>query len=233
MMMRTRASTLLGVPLLFAACEHNALTPEDAPALAGTAAAAGVSAESRLARSPWPTAVDPGPPFYARIEPAPPHLYTVNGMAVVAFYRDPGCIRPDFNLLSFFDAPAAFGCSLAVEGFSTWHGTPFVGTPKVAETRGLGAVTFWLIPTDVALDAVQDGVLTIGELAALPGRAVGHATQFSEMLHPGPSPGPNGGGHTHPMLSLSARGTLDDGRGFEYHVTTANHALVAITLRIG
>jgi hypothetical protein len=231
MIMRERALTLFGVPLLLAACERSVTAPDAALDEAHAAVIAEAASESRLVRSPWPSAQDPGPPFYARIEPAPPHLYTVDGMAVVAFYREPGCIRPDFNLLSFFDAPAAFGCSLAVEGFSIWQGAPFIGTPKVAETDGLGAVTFWFIPADAGLHAVEGGVLTIGELAALPGRLVGHATQFGEMLHPGL--GPNGGGHEHPMFSLSARGTLEDGRAFEYHVTTANHALVAIRLRIG
>lgn len=224
----------LGLPLMLGACEHSATAPAKMPGAEG--AALQVPSADRLVASPWPSSTDPGVPYYARIEPAPSHFYIVNGLAVIAFYRDPGCIREDFNLLAFFDAPAAFGCSLTVEGFSLWEGEPFGGgAPKISQALGMGAVPFWFIPADVVLDAAQDGMLTIGELAALPGRITGSATEFSETLHPGAIPLPpplGGGGHPHPAFIQTARGTLEDGRSFEYHVTTVKDELVDIRLRI-
>lgn len=211
---------LVGLTLVFAACERIASEPADT--------LPPQTAEDGLQRSAWPSAEDPGPPFYTRIEPAPPHIYTVDGWAVIQFYRDPACIRPEFNLLAFFDAPAAFGCPLVVEGFSLRKAQP--GAPKITEARGTGAVPFWFIPSAAVFDAMTDGVLTIGELAALPGRITGLASEFSEALHPGPIP-VLGGGHPNPVFTQSARGTLEDGRAFEYQLTRVKEELKTIQLR--
>lgn len=230
--MLRNAVILVGAALVFAACERIATEPANS-LTAGKSALRQTAGEDGLLRSAWPSAADPGPPFYARIEPAPPHIYTVNGWAVVQFYRDPGCIPGAFNLLAFFAAPAAFGCPLAVEGFSLWEGQPFAGAPKISETRGTGAVPFWFIPADAVFDAMTDGVLTIGELAALPGRIAGVASEFSEALHPGAIPLPpplGGGGHPNPVFTQSAQGTLEDGRSFEYHVTRVKEELKTIHL---
>jgi hypothetical protein len=228
--MLRKALILLGLTLGLAACERMATDPADRLAGEEAAPRAQTAGEEGLTRSAWPSAEDPGPPFYARIEPAPPHIYTVDGWAVIQFYRDPACIRGSFNLLALFDAPAAFGCPLVVEGFSLWEGQPFSsGAPKITEAQGTGAVPFWFIPADAVSDAMTDGVLTIGELAALPGRLTGVATEFSEALHPG-APPLAGGGHRNPVFSQSARGTLEDGRTFEYHVTKVHEELRTIEL---
>lgn len=80
------------------------------------------------------------------------------------------------------------------------------------EATGLGAVPIWFVPLDTINQAIQDGVLKIGELAALPGLLVGYADQFNLMLHPlGSNPIP----HT----ILNAHGQIEDGRQFLLHAT--------------
>lgn len=228
--MLRKALISLGLTLVLVACEHGATAPVDTRAAEEAAAAAPAASSAGLVRSTFPSAQDPGPPFYARIEPHPPPFFIVDGWAVVQFYRDPTCIRANFNLLAFFDPPAAFGCPLVVKGFALWRGEPLVGAPKIAVSHGSGAVPFWFIPADAALAAVEDGVLTIGELAALPGRIAGHAAHFKERLHPTPAP-VGGGGHPNQLLVQDARGTLEDGRGFQYHLTKVKGEVKTIRLR--
>jgi hypothetical protein len=184
-----------------------------------------------LVRTTWPSAEDPGMPFYARI--GAEQIFMVDGWAVIPFYRDPACIPANFNLLTFFDVPAAFGCPHTVEGFSLWHGEAFAGAPKIIESQGTGAVPFWFIPAGAVLDAVQDDVLTIGELAGLPGRIVGYASHFNEVLHPHPNP-PflGGGGHPTPKIIQTAQGRLEDGRRFQFHITATRGVVRSTRLRI-
>lgn len=223
--MLKRIMLLIGVTTTVAACEHSPTTPDDS-VVAGTPSLR--AAGDGLVRSETP-ADNPGPPYYARIEPVAPHFYVAEDWVVIAFYRDPECIRSDFNLMTFFDPPAAFGCSLMVEGFALSEVA--MGAPKVADTRGTGAVPFWFIPTDALFAAAADGVLTIGELAGLPGRLVGHTTQFNEMLHPAAIPGV-GGGHPVPTFTQDATGTLEDGRRFHYHVNSVNYEVLSIQLHV-
>lgn len=125
--------------------------------------------------------------------------------------------------------PAAFGCTLLVEGFALFEGD--LPVPKVVRQQGIGPVPFWFVPADAVMAAIQDGVLTIGELAALPGRLVGNASSFNEMQHASAPPESfGGGGHRNPMLTQSAQGMLEDGRAFEYHLTEINAVVKAIEL---
>lgn len=147
-----------------------------------------------------------GPPFYARL------IFDIAGteeQSAVVFYRDPACIPANFNLLQFFDIPRAFGCPLTVEGFVIWrNGPPPVDqAPMQQKLFGTGAVPVWFVSTSDLEAAVADGVLTIGELGALPSLVVGTATFFHETLHPTE-------GATRGMIELNARGTLLDGRTF-------------------
>ena len=175
-------------------------------------------------RSEWPSAEDPGNPYYARIAPEPPHIYEDGEWAVFVFYRDPGCVRPDFNLLDFFDPPAAFGCASMVSGQSIWAEEIGVGAPRQVTMSGNGAVPVWLAPAAAARGAVADGMLTIGELEGLPGLLKGEASGFREVLMPHPLP-PflGGGGHPNPKLTLVARGTLEDGRSFRYQLNHGDY----------
>jgi hypothetical protein len=198
--------------------------------VAGTAWTQFVTADDGLVRTTWPSAEDPGPPFYARIVPAPPHVFDDGEWAAIAFYRDPACVPDDFNLLQFFDVPAAFGCELVVTGSSLWQGEPFNGAPKIVHSSGAAIV--WFVPAAVIAQAMQDGELTIGELAGLEGLLVGQAQQFNEVLHPHPLPPElGGGGHPNHKLVQNAQGELEDGRRFSLHITEVNDELRAIQIR--
>ena len=79
--------------------------------------------------------------------------------------------------------------------------------------------------TDDYLDAIDDGVLTMGELEALD-PLTGHARQFTQTQHPFP-PVENS------LLVINAKGTLEDGRSFKLHVTlqsTKDHRVVHVDL---
>jgi hypothetical protein len=189
------------------------------------------AADNGLVRTTWPSAEDPGPPFYARIESSPPHFLSDGDWAAIVFYRDPGCVPAEFNLLRFFDAPVAFGCPLTVHGFSLWD-EPFVGAPKIATSSGDGAVPVWFVPMDTADQAAQDGFLSIGELAGLEGLLIGHAEEFNEVLHPSPLPPElGGGGHPNPKLTLNANGQLEDGRRFNLHVSEVRGEVMSIQIQ--
>lgn len=208
-----RTSLLLAAALTLAACAAG----DDVTGPRAQTASNGTSLDA--VRTNWPSADDPGNPYYARIEPVPPHLYEASGYAVIVFYRDPGCVRADFNLLDFFDPPAAFGCASHVSGASIWAVGPGIGAPKVVGMKGDGAVPVWFVPAATAEAAVADGELTIGELAGLPGLIEGTATTFRETLMPHALP-PflGGGGHRSPKITITARGTLEDGRSFQYQL---------------
>jgi len=172
-------------------------------------------ADEGLVRTTWGSSEDPGPPFYAEIEPAPPHFINDGEWGAVVFYRDPGCVPANFNLLNFFDPPAAFGCDLTMDGSSLWVGEALVGAPKIATMSGNGAVPVWFAPLESLQAAVQDGELRIGELAAVDGLIRGTATHFNGILHPTPLPPQlGGGGHPVPKQSMTAKGDLEDGRSF-------------------
>lgn len=190
------------------------------------------AADNRLVRTTWPSAEDPGPPFYARIQHSPPYFLNDGEWAAIVFYRDPGCVPAGFNLLLFFDAPAAFGCPLTVHGASFWENQPFIGAPKLANSSGDGAVPVWFVPMEAASLAAQDGVLTIGELAGLEGLLVGHADGFNEVLHPSPLPPElGGGGNSNHKLTLNSHGQLEDGRQFNLHVSEVRGEIKAIHIR--
>lgn len=174
-------------------------------------------------RTTFPSTEDPGPPFYARIEPAPPHVFIDGEWAAIAFYRDPTCVPEEFNLLFFFDPPAAFGCQLMVRGTDLWHDEPGSGAPKISKSSGTGAVPVWFVPVGAFQQATEDGELMIRELASLEGLLKGQANQFNEVLQPGPLPPElGGGGHPNPKLIQNAQGLLEDGRIFRLHVVEVN-----------
>lgn len=198
--------------------------------VAGTAWTQFVTADDGLVRTTWPSAEDPGLPYYARIDLTPLHVFDDGEWAAIAFYRDPACVPADFNLLQFFDVPAAFGCELVVTGSSLWQGEPFNGAPKIVNSSGAAIV--WFVPAAVIAQAMQDGELTIGELAGLEGLLVGQAQQFNEVLHPHPLPPElGGGGHPNHKLVQNAQGELEDGRRFSLHITEVNDELRAIQIR--
>ncbi len=132
--------------------------------------------------------IEGGVPAYARIERLPDGevlIHTDGAWAAITFYREPACVPVDFNLLDFFDAPRAFGCTMTVEGFEIWRNGPGAdSSPIQTVSYGLGAVPIWFVELDELQDAVADGVLTIAELGSLPSLKKGSAVFFKETLHP-------------------------------------------------
>lgn len=166
----------------------------------------------------------PGSPFYARVGIP----VSDDGQWVpLVFYRDPGCVPATFNLLAFFDIPRAFGCALTVEGFEVWeHGPGQDPAPIHTHATGLGAVPVWFVaPADLQA-ATSDGVLTIGELRALPSLQIASAGRFHEVLHP--SEGAN-----HGKLTITASGTAADGRAFSLLVVGSHDTPRQISVSLG
>jgi hypothetical protein len=188
-------------------------------------------ADDGLVRTTWPSVEDPGPPYYARINPGH-DIFNDGEWAAVIFYRDPGCVPSDFNLLTFFDPPRAFACELTVEGASLWEGEPLVGAPKSLTVRGDGAVPVWFIPADSIVQLTLDGVLTVDELASAEGLIVGTASEFQETLHPDELPPVlGGGGNPNPILIVAAHGSLEDGRLFTLEIDLVKDVVDSTRIR--
>lgn len=156
--------------------------------------------------------VTANPPFYARLEGEFEPFHTAE-WAVVAFYREPSCVRPTFNMLNFLDPPAAFGCPLTVSGFEIFD-EPSPTPPIQVNLTGLGAVPIWFLSWPELQAAMADNVVTIGELSSLSSLVIGSATRFREILHPADK------------LTQVASGTLEDGRAFQVEISYVNQPTV-------
>ena len=199
--------------------------------VAGIAGTRVSAANNGLARTDCPSAEDPGPPFYARTDHAPPFVFNDGEWAAIVFYRDPSCVPAYFNLVQFFDPPVAFGCTPTTQGYSLWK-EALTGAPKIAKTNGAGAVPVWFVPVEEVNQVTQDGDLTIDELEGLDGLLIGYADQFDETLQPHPLPPElGGGGHPNPKLVLDAKGQLEDGRQFSLHITQVQDEVKAIQIQ--
>ncbi|HXW07731.1 MAG TPA: hypothetical protein VD833_21055 [Vicinamibacterales bacterium] len=147
-----------------------------------------------------------GLPYYARLERDFEPIHTEEWAAIV-FYREPACVRPDFNLLDFLDIPAAFSCQLTVDGFQIFK-DPLPAPPIQLNVAGLGAVPIWFVRWPDLQAAMADDEVTIGELQGL-SPVTGSADVFRERLDP------------FNQLTITARGKLADGRGFALEFTYA------------
>jgi hypothetical protein len=145
-------------------------------------------------------------PYYARLERDFEPIHTEE-WAVIVFYREPACVRPDFNLLDFLDIPAAFACRLTVDGFQIFK-DPLPAPPIQVNVTGVGAVPIWFVRWPDLQAAMADDVVTIDELQRL-SPLMGSAKVFRERLAPGEH------------LTIAARGELADGRGFALEFTYA------------
>lgn len=173
-------------------------------------------------------------PFYAHIVGA--HLtgaglqaYRTDEWAAIPFYRPPGCVPADFNLLDFFDVPRVFGCGpMTVEHSTVWSNGPETDpVPMHTRSLGLGAVPVWFVSWPELEAAVADDEMTIGELARLPSLMVGSASIYSETLNPS-------GGALVPRDVTVAIGALEDGRAFRLNSVSggeAGYIQVQITFR--
>jgi hypothetical protein len=161
----------------------------------------------------------PGAPYYARITRN--FVVHTDEWAAVIFYREPVCVPLNFNLLDFFNPPAAFSCLLTGDGFALFDQVPPQTNlpPREAKTFGRGAVPIAFVRWHELQAAMADGVLTIGELYALPSLRVVTATHFVETLKPTPLAGM--GGSQHPMLTVEA-----GGEGFFLQVSAHGDPLI-------
>lgn len=159
----------------------------------------------------------PSGPFYARIERGV--VLEDGGWVAIPFYRDPSCVRANFNLLNFFDfanIPAIFGCALTIHGFEIWNDPSTDPGPRQAKYEGNGAVPVWFISA-ADFHAALPG-LTLTELLAMPSLMPGFAASYEETLHPL-------GAARQSMLEIVASGNLPDGRTFQLTAVEAGGEL--------
>lgn len=148
----------------------------------------------------------PSGPFYARIERG--LVFQTDQWVAIPFYRDPSCVRPTFNLLSFFDfanIPAIFSCPLTVNGFEIWEDPATDAAPRQSKLQGNGSVPVWFVSVE-DFQAALPG-LTMTELLGMPSLVQGVATFYEEVLHPAEVARQS-------KLTIVASGHLPDGRTF-------------------
>ncbi len=195
-------------------------------ALLGSPAAASAQSETRLGFGPGSDY--PGPPIYAQISYSSDlgwEIYHTDEWAAIPFYRDPGCVPQDFNLLQMFNPPVAFDCPLAVRGFEIWASEP---PPIKMKTWGLGAVSIYFVKWPKLQEAVDDFELTMAELNALVASGdalIGTASFFEGELHPS-------GGTAVPHIQISAYGRLADNRRFQFQVAGGDQSVLVRHIRI-
>lgn len=156
-------------------------------------------------------------PFYARFGES--ETFSDGEWTVIVFYRPPGCIPADFNLNQFFHFPAegspgAFACAPpTTTSVEYWANGPDTDpAPLIAEMTGRGAVPVWFIAKTDVQQAMEDGMVTIGELDALPSQLAGEAATYTELLHPSQT-------NARALIQFTAEGTLEDGRAFIVNVS--------------
>ncbi|MDZ7757758.1 hypothetical protein [Rhodohalobacter sp.] len=126
---------------------------------------------------------DPGIPIYARVGPILNQFFVTDGHLVIPFYRDPECIRDDFNFLSYYDPPVAFGCELTVEGKFVIESDAEQGTfPIMAHTEGT-QVPVWIVDWAGFQALLETESVTIPDIEAL-NPIKGVAQQYEEYLSP-------------------------------------------------
>ncbi len=158
-----------------------------------------------------PDEQNPGPPFYARIAEmsVEERLFMESGNTVIIpMMRNVECINPEFNLLQFFDVPAAFGCSLTVYGKGLIEpDAPPTAFPIIAYLQSEN-MPMWFVEKEPLLNAMQDGILTIAELEGLNPKK-GVASWYLEYNKPRTT-------EDH-LLVIESRGTIPaTGQTFEY-----------------
>ncbi|MCA1803440.1 MAG: hypothetical protein LC662_13395 [Rhodothermaceae bacterium] len=126
---------------------------------------------------------DPGIPIYARVGPILNQFFVTNGRIVIPFYRDPGCIPDDFNFLTYYDPPTAFGCDLTVQGRFVIENDAEQGDfPIMAHTTGT-QVPVWIVDWPGFQALLENESVTLSEIEAL-NPVKGVAQQYEEYLSP-------------------------------------------------
>jgi hypothetical protein len=205
--MRPIAQILL-VTLAVSACEDGFRPTEAAPSLTTPAALAdGASLDAGGPIIRHHPGESLGPPYYALFGRG--FVPNDGGWAGIVFIRSPECVSLGFNLLDWFDPPAALSCQLRVEGDEWWHSLS-EPPPFQSRERGLGAVPVYFVQLSELDAAMADDVLTITELQGLPSLLIGSASYLLQVVHNTNQP------TNHGHETLVSRGTLQDGRTFEF-----------------
>jgi hypothetical protein len=166
---------------------------------------------------------DPGIPIYARVGPILNQFFVADGQLIIPFYRDPECIRDDFDFLTYYDPPAAFGCELTVNGKFVIEEDAEQGTfPIMAHTEG-NQVPVWIIDWPGFQALMERESVAITDLEALnPIKAVAH--QYEEYLSPRMN--------EHEVI-IEATGTVQaTGEAFTFSLTHRGDQIESITLNI-
>lgn len=174
----------------------------------------------------------PGIPAYARLELLIPDFDVPNDddWAAIVFYRNPDCIPSDFDLGQFFhfpgpDGPGAFGCELLIEGSELWANGPEEDpAPVYARSRSAGPdLPVWFVAWPELSALLDNGMVFLDEIEALPSLVRGQAWWFEESLHPN-------GSAPDPAISLTARGRLETGGRFllewHYHASAGEDEVI-------
>jgi hypothetical protein len=124
---------------------------------------------------------DPGIPIYARVGPILNQFFVSDGQLVIPFYRDPECIRNDFNFLTYYDPPIAFGCELTVKGKFVIEADAEQGTfPIMAHTEG-NQVPVWIVDWAGFQELIENESVTLPNIEVL-NPIKGVAQQYEEYL---------------------------------------------------
>ncbi len=193
-------------PVVLSACgdQLTPTVPESVPAAIGPTTPSLSSAGPIIRHFPGDS---PGPVYYAELGRG--FIPNDGAWAGIVFLRSPVCVPAGFNLLDQFDIPVAWGCELTVEGEDRWHDLS-VPPPFQRRDRGLGAVPVYFVRWSEMQAATADDLLTIGELQGLPSLMTGSASFLEHVVHNTNQP------TNHGHETLVTRGTLDDGRTFEF-----------------
>ncbi len=183
----------------------------------------------------------PGQFTYTFVDPAA----VDGGWVAMDFHRDPACAAiSGFNLLRFVDFPNAFACPLTVSATEWWYvedlaiaGGPWQSppwsatfrTPRQAIWRGDGRVPIYFVEVAELLDAIRDGVLSVGELQLLPSLRVGYATHY-EFIQLNSTRANSFPTLREGQTQTTAHGLLDDGRTFEFNRNTHGPNVTALKI---
>jgi len=172
---------------------------------------------------------DPGVPAYARLGLAMNQVLHDGEWLAIPMLRAPDCIPADFDLLGFFDfpgpdGPGAFACPLQLRGWFMIEAAAPQGTfPRIVHASG-DAVPFWFVRWEEFQPLLTTGSVTIADLELLPSLVRGVAHRFEEMLQPRPE---------EHRVTINARGRLETGADFRFHLTHIDDRIVTIRIDLG
>jgi hypothetical protein len=164
---------------------------------------------------------DPGIPIYGRVGPILNQFFIAGDHLVIPFYRNPVCIPDSFNLLNYYDPPAAFGCELMVQGSFVIEKDAEEGQfPIMAYTSGT-EVPVWIVDWAGFQSLMEEGTVTIVDLEELnPIKAT--ALQFEEYLTPRIN--------EHQVIIEATGSVLDSEEGFYFSLTHKGDKIKQIQL---